>query len=657
MDFDLRYLRSDPIACVESKNLHSGEMIAILKQLNEAYHNGEALVSDECFDTLRQYVSDLTGREVVFVGAPVPDSSSSSKTTLPFRMASLDKVKPSNGKLSKWIDKRRLAANEELVVTEKLDGISLLLWYSPSSSSPRIYTRGDGLVGCDVSTIATDLNVPTFRTSEDLYVRGELIVSKKKWPHFSSTYKNPRNAVAGIINSISAQSSRSSRSSQSSQSFIREMSFVVFQVTRVGNAMSLPEQLELAKRRGFETVWSTRVLARDVDDEFLSTLLSERRSTSQFEIDGVVLATTRVAEPVPASRNPRDMIAFKCESQQAAARTTVREVAWQTTKHGLLKPVVVFDEIVLGNSKIHRASGYNARWIKMNSVDVGSVVDVIKSGDVIPKITRVISHNSTWAAPSGKWRWDDGNVEIVLCDDDDSRLRIAKLVAFATTLGIPGLKTGAATKLVNAGIDTVEKLRRVTPEQLVEIRGFQTKSATRLCDGIREKFTMSHSIDLLAAANIFDKGFSTRKIQALVRVDANFPWIDDVASFAKGVRDVGGFSTKTIEFIVSRLASARTFLERLDLDDDLDDDDSDDSDDMDIDADDVAGRKIVLSGFRDKDLQAKLEKRGVIFSKTVTKSCDFVVVATATPAKVTSKIAKALDLNIPMISKADLAAW
>ena len=312
---------------------------------DKAYHNGESLIEDVTYDTIVSYLEDLTGMKRKAIGAPVEKGAT--RVKLPIHMGSMDKVKPDTNKLKNWLKKY----NGPYVISDKLDGISIMVHYKPENPVPSIYTRGNGKVGSDASDLVNWMKFPKITSPNDVFFRGELLISKSNWPVFEKTYKNPRNAVSGLIGGlVSGKKIRGK--------FLKLLHFLVFDVV-TKELMNSSDQLAYAKSVGFMTVHHT--LYPDITIKNLSDILISRRTESDYEIDGIIVMDNKVY-PRPKSGNPKYAVAFKMVLEDQKAESTVQNVVWNVSKHGTLKPIVIINPVNIGGSKVQRVTGYNAKW-------------------------------------------------------------------------------------------------------------------------------------------------------------------------------------------------------------------------------------------------------------------------------------------------------
>ena len=134
------------------KTLNENQLTKMLNYANVHYRNLQPIMTDNQYDILEDYISDKYPKNEIIhkIGAPVERN----KVTLPYQMGSMDKIKPDTSALANWMAKYR----GPYVLSCKLDGVSGL--YTTEGSAPKLYTRGDGKVGQDVSHLIPHLRLP-----------------------------------------------------------------------------------------------------------------------------------------------------------------------------------------------------------------------------------------------------------------------------------------------------------------------------------------------------------------------------------------------------------------------------------------------------------------------------------------------------------------
>ena len=141
-----------------------------------------------------------------------------------------------------------------------------------------------------------------------------------------------------------------------------------------------------------------------INNEILSEYLIKWRKEYEYELDGIVVADDAVYERT--DENPKHAFAFKMVLTEQIAEAHVVDVIWKASKHGYLKPRVKIMPINIGGSTIEYCTGHNAAFIYKNKIGLGSIVSMIKSGDVIPKIQKVIKCSDKPKMPDVKCVWN-----------------------------------------------------------------------------------------------------------------------------------------------------------------------------------------------------------------------------------------------------------
>ena len=175
--------------------MNENELSDLIRKANQLYYcDNNPIFTDNEYDILREYIlNKYPNNEAAKEGHTKCNIAiEKNRVKLPYEMWSMDKIKPDTKELEKWIKKYK----GPYVLSCKLDGVSGL--YSTENNEEKLYTRGDGIYGQDISHLIPYLKLPT---KKDITIRGEFIIKKEV---FEKKYKgksaNPRNLVAGIIN-------------------------------------------------------------------------------------------------------------------------------------------------------------------------------------------------------------------------------------------------------------------------------------------------------------------------------------------------------------------------------------------------------------------------------------------------------------------------
>ena len=371
------------------ETLSPNDLTSILRELTKAYHNQTPLLTDSEYDIIKDYFEIKYPTEHALwskeIGAPVEKN----KAILPYEMGSMDKIKPDTNEITNWTNKFK----GPYVLSCKLDGVSGL--YTTEGPIPKLYTRGDGKVGQDISHLIPYLNVPK---NKNLVIRGEFIIEKNVFEtKYKNEFANPRNMVAGIINHKTIDKTK-----------LQDVHFVAYEVIRP--VLTPSEQMEFL-RNDLKTKCVINRLEQSISNELLSQLLIDYRRIYKYEIDGIIVTNDKVYQR--KSGNPEHAFAFKMVLSDQLAEATVVDVIWSPSKDGYLKPRVQIIPINLGGVKIEYATGFNGAFIKNNKIGIGAVVKLVRSGDVIPHILSVSIPASEAKMPSQSYKWNQTNVDII----------------------------------------------------------------------------------------------------------------------------------------------------------------------------------------------------------------------------------------------------
>ena len=603
------------------EGLKEKELVKMVVLSNDAYYNGEApLLTDNEYDILKEFVEKKFPKNTVIkeVGAPVEKN----KVTLPYHMASMDKIKPDTGALNAWKAKYK----GPYVTSCKLDGVSGM--YSTEQNDAKLYTRGNGKIGQDITHLIKHMNFPAI---PGIVVRGEFIIPKAV---FDSKYKekfaNPRNLVSGIVNR------------QTMDTKIKDLHFVAYEVIKP--ELKPSEQMAFLQKNGFETVMNKSL--PEITNDILSETLMKLRKDYEYEIDGIIVANDAIYPRT--DKNPAHAFAFKMVLSDQVAEAKVVDVIWNASKDGYLKPRVRIEPIRLAGVTIEYATGFNASFIETNKIGIGAIIKIIRSGDVIPHIQEVIAPAENAKMPDVKYTWNSTHVDIILENKSEDSTVLQKNVAgFFKGIEVDGLSGGNISKIFNAGFDTIPKIVKMTKEDFLTIDGFKEKMAVKLSDGIREKLERATLLTIMSASNIFGRGFSDKKIELILNdLGPTILTSEDTEEYKVAkIEKLKGMSTKTAEAFIENIPEFLEFLEDCDLEAKLNTVKKMKTPDK---THALFGKSVVLSGTRDKELEKRLKELGVIMGSAVSKNTFAVI--TPDVESDTGKVAKAKELNVPVLT-------
>ncbi len=602
--------------------LSESQLGEIIKDANDAYYNKKILMTDNEYDIVKEYIENKYPNNAVLklIGAPVEKQ----KVTLPYFMPSMDKIKPDTNALEKWESKYP----GPYVLSCKLDGVSAL--YSTEGDKPKLYTRGDGKMGQDISHLLRILNIP--KTDKKMSVRGEILILKKDFDDvFKGEFANARNLVAGLVNQKKPEAEK-----------MKYLHFVAYEL--IHPEMKPSEQMKFVKDADFEVV--KYIEEPSVNNELLSKLLVDWRTNYIYEMDGIIVTDDKIHPRKDG--NPEHSFAFKMVLSDQVAEAKVVDVIWSPSKDGYLKPRVRIEPINLGGVKIEYATGFNGAFIEQNKIGVGAIIQLIRSGDVIPYIKKVVDPAEEPKMPSIPYVWNNTHVDIMLEDKSGNDVVKEKnLTAFFKGIGVEGLSAGTIRKLMKAGYTTIDQILLLTKEDLMKIEGFKKTLSNKIYDNIQKAIQDSNVSQLMAASNIFGRGFSNKKIELIMDeypdlLETNESNEEKIKKLSK----VKGMSKKTAEQFVNDIPTFIEFMNKIgktNLKMEVVE--------VDPSTQDLKGQVFVFTGFRDKELEKKIIARGAKVSANVSKSTTKVL--TKEIDEDAEKIKKAKELGVPIVLVSD----
>jgi NAD-dependent DNA ligase/DNA polymerase/3'-5' exonuclease PolX len=599
------------------------QLADILDQSNKAYYNDSenVLMTDNEYDIIKEYMETTYPKNKVLeeIGAPIQEKN---KVKLPYNMPSMDKIKPDTNALTKWKNKYK----GPYVLSAKLDGISGL--YSTEGDEKKLYTRGNGKVGQDISHLIPYLKLPN---TKNITVRGELIMKKSVFMEkYSDSFSNSRNLVAGLVNQKKIQPEK-----------FKDMDFVAYEVIKP--SLKPSKQMELLENEDIDTVINE--VQNDINNDLLSNILVDWRENYEYTIDGVIVTNDDIY--TRTDKNPEHGFAFKMVLSDQIAEAKVLNVLWSPSKDGYLKPRLQLEPVVLGGAKIEYATAFNAAFVEDNKIGIGALVKLVRSGDVIPHIMEVIQPAEQAKMPDVDYKWNETHVDIILEDaEQDETVKQKNIVGFFKGLEVDGLGPGNVKKIIKAGYESVPEIIAMNEEDFLKVDGFKEKMAKKVHQSIHNKINEASIIKLMAVSNIFGRGFGERKINAIL---SEYPNILTSSKYNEekinDIKSIKGIEKKTAEKFVDNISKFMNFIDVAKLQDKLSDIPTEEPKDK---SNPLFDKSIVITGFRDKEISEQLKSIGANESSSVTKNTFAVVVKNKDEE--TGKTEAAKEKNIPIYS-------
>lgn len=614
----------ETIQCLK-KNIESIKMLKIevckeiLKMADENYYregedNKKTFLTDDEYEYIKDYVLSIDPdfeNELGHENIQVDNKGAKSAVKLPVWMGSMDK-------------KRSIASDQmNVVLTDKLDGVSCL-FVNDKTNGLKLYTRGNGALGQDITHLRTFVNGVKKNTKKDFMIRGELIMKKTVFEEIKDNESNARNTVSGIVNS-----------KKPNPKYKNTVDFVGYEV--ISPSMNPLDQMLFMKDMKIQCVHY--VMKDRISPDDIHQALIDRKNNSAYEIDGIIVTKNIHYEQIK-SGNPKHAFAYKHNFDDNAMTTTVTNIIWNLSKNGHYKPTVEFEKITINDVNIQKATGFNGKYIYENKIGPGTIIKVQRSGDVIPYITEVVK--STSPSMPSDYVWSaSGNDIMVKSKTNNSELDKKLFEHMVTSLKFDHFGKKSIEKLYESGVHTLADLYKLTIEDILKIDGFKKKSATNLFDSIQERKKEITCVEYMVASKCFDEGIGKKTLIKITDVYGNndevtleqLVDIEDVGesrakSYLEGLKTFKKFKKDNKLVCVSKVETPVAVQSNV-----------------------MKDKVIVFTGFRDTELEKKIESMGGKVGSSVNKKTTHLVYKSL--EKSSKKIMEAREMKTVSVLQVD----
>lgn len=494
--------------------------IKILNEWAHAYYTlDKPIASDAEYDELYRQILNYEAKNPLLIASNSPSRRVGAEILKGFeKMAhikalwSMEDIFDQN-ELKEWLE-RGNKQNLELYIEPKFDGASLNLLYENGQLFSAI-TRGDGKIGENVTQNArTITSIPlTIPYKERIEIRGEVLITKSDFNAINQeltkqgkqTLANPRNAAAGSLRQLDSAITRS-----------RRLKFYPWGVGENNLKFTKHNQImEFIHSLGFlQDEFCVLCVGLENAQNAYNELL-RRRQNASILMDGMVLRLNDVSQEEKFGytvKFPRFMVAYKFPALEKS--TIILDVVWQVGRTGALTPKAICQSVNIDGANVQHATLHNYDEICRLGVKIGDVVSIIRSGDVIPKITGVLRPGKEqkeiikpkFCPQCDSKLFDDG--AILKCQNLACKARVLNnMIYFASKkcMNIDGLSSATIRLFYELGlIKNISDLYRLKQSDLENLEGFKDKKITNLLNAIAasktpslERFIASLGIELI----------------------------------------------------------------------------------------------------------------------------------------------------------------
>ena len=431
----------------------------------EAYYEGESYEDDEVsikspimedweFDELELELKEEGSCAIEMVGF----KTKGTKVTHPTRMKSLDKIQFQTDyepidEFFKWFNSIGFVGSVSF--GPKFDGNAVNLVFKNGKLHKAI-TRGDGEEGQDVTDKLRHIvpnNIKLDSTTDSCEIRGEVVINKSIFEEkYGDVYSNPRNFVAGKLNK-----------DQLAMDIINDLSFMAFDV-KLGDGYYLENDVDELVKWGFESYKTNHDYDSITTEGFLqiyNDFKTYREEECPYLMDGIVVKMPVECRELVNEKEHHPLWALAIKFPPKVGITYINNIEWSLGTTGSLIPVAILEPVDLDGSIVKRVTLHNHEWATNKGCGIGAKIEIVKSGDIIPKVLTVLKKGDKIELITEyqgcKVELDGVHLRVENYEElPEHKIRI--LHHGLVSLGIKGIGPAASKKLFNAGIKRITTL-------------------------------------------------------------------------------------------------------------------------------------------------------------------------------------------------------
>ena len=511
---------------IDESNINNDELKEFVEVANLLYRGGYPIVSDGDYDLV--FLDELKNRniydETVEPEAPLDENRKT--VELPVRMLSTDKAYAKKD-IEQWADRIKKDSSTigkkfdslTFKVTPKLDG------YAAYDDGKKLYTRGDGKRGTDI-TRAFNRGLAVAEGNKRGLGSGEIVVNRKYFDeHLSDYFDNARNFQASVIKE-------------------KDLDAHVLKAIKDKAAIFYPFSL----LPSWQGTWEE--LIGDFE-----AIIQKIWGSVEYDVDGVVIEITD--EELKShmgftQHHYRWQIAYK--ENLYKAETEVIQVIPQTSRLGRINPVAEVKPTFLSGATIQRVLAHHYKMVKEKGIGPGAIIEITRSGEVVPKIERVIRPANPQIpkkCPScGSPVKMDG--DFLYCTNSLDKCPAQTMGTiqhfFEQLRNVDGFAEASLQTLYDHGIRSIEQIYKLTAKDFQSM-GFGPKQAENFIGQLkRSRIERIEDSRFLSAFGVLrlGSGYSEKLLSAHKLEDIFALTADDLAK-------IKGFSINTGEVVVADL--------------------------------------------------------------------------------------------------------
>ncbi len=486
------------------------ELISIIKDADKAYYGEDnPVMTDREYDALMDELKTLeavTG--IVFANSPTKRVGGCNKTEL----KKVEHSRPMlSAKKTKSVDDvAHFAAGNDVMLSWKMDGLTLVLRYEDGNFKQAVTRGEEGLVGEDITNTVRYLrNIPKkVNCRKSFEVRGEGVVS---WADYQllnrdNSPSHPRNVAAGLVRSLTPDKGN-----------LSHMDFYAFELILPGDGgTTKEEQLDFLSANGFDVVEHTLIHAFSGETALKKTIESFNPEKYDYPVDGLIFEYNDLSfgKSLGATAHHENrMLALKWEDDEY--ETVFRGVELATTRNGMITLCAEFDPVLIDGSYVKRADIHSLSNFEKYEFGIGDTIKVYKANMIVPQISENVTRSGTYKLPDRcpccgselELKIASGGTKNLYCPNEECIARNAQKIARfcdKNAMNMEGFNASVLEKLMAYGfvktfadLYDLEKYR----ERILTTPGFGYGTYDKLISAV-ENSRRCHLAQFLVAVGI-----------------------------------------------------------------------------------------------------------------------------------------------------------
>ena len=616
------------------------ELEKAIRRHKELYYQGRPEISDEEYDQLEEELSVLSPQSLTLqmVGTAKLIGKKIKHDT---KMLSLAKVY-SIEELLDWADDR------ELISSYKIDGVSCSLVYEKGILA-LAKTRGNGTLGEDITEkVLWMASIPkNINEQSRMEIRGEMYCTKQNFSILSDEMESMgldrpssrRNIVAGLMGR------------KENIVLCRHITFSAFELlSHTLKWKTAWEQTNDIKEMGFEVPETILHKNReDIEKRFLQGQNFMKKG--DYQIDGLVFSFNDIElhnSLGETAHHPRYKMALKFMGE--TKQTTLKKISWSVSRNGILTPIGEVDPVEISGARISKVSLHNYGLVREHQLKKGDIIEIIRSGEVIPKFLSIIESSSEKFSIPEKCSDCQSPIEIkdirLYCKNKDCPAKIKEsILHFIRNIGVDDISSKRLDEMMKKNlVSAVPDLYRLNKDDFLSL----DKTKEKLADKFVKTLHNSKQCDLatfLSALGI--QGGGKTKCEKII--DAKFDNIEKILQLDNHkLEQVESFAEKSArEFIKSLQSKIPLIRELIEIGFQFEKKIRKDSP--------ISNKKLCITGALSRKrslIEEKIKESGGIVVNSVSKNTDILI--TNEQKSTSTKFTKAQNFNIPVINEKEL---